>query len=108
MDIKLDISNLQSFVYASDWQDIVQRVQKAHEDLAAGQGEGSEFTGWLDLPSKTEDSFLKELQSLGNKVRKNSDCLISLGIGGSYLGVRATIEFLIADQKLPVYYGGNN
>lgn len=108
MDIKLDISNLKGYVHASDWQNIIQRVQKAHEDLASGQGAGSEFTGWLDLPSKTKDALLNELETLGRQVRKNSDCLISLGIGGSYLGVRATIEFLINDQKIPVYYGGNN
>jgi glucose-6-phosphate isomerase len=108
MDIKLDVSNLKGSIDQNEWQGITLKVQKAHEDLTLRRGPGSEFTGWLDLPSKTEDSFLKELQLLGEDVRKHSDCLISLGIGGSYLGVRATIEFLIADQKLPVYYAGNN
>lgn len=108
MSIKLDISNLKGFVQASDWQNIVPKIQKAHEDLESGQGAGSEFTGWLHLPSETKSNFVKELETLGAQVRRNSDCLVSLGIGGSYLGVRATIEFLIGDQKLPVYYGGSN
>jgi glucose-6-phosphate isomerase len=108
MELKLDIQNLKSFIKDDEWKKVLPKVQKAHEDLTHRQGKGSEFTGWLDLPSKTDDKLLKELTALGEEARKNSDCLISLGIGGSYLGVRATVEFLIRDQKLPIYYAGNN
>jgi glucose-6-phosphate isomerase len=108
MELKLDIQNLKGFVKDDEWKSILPSVQKAHDDLTLRRGKGSEFTGWLDLPSKIEDKLLKELTALGKGARSHSDCVISLGIGGSYLGVRATVEFLIRDQQLPIYYAGNN
>jgi len=108
MSIKLDIGNLKGFVEKEDWEQIIPQVEKAHQELENKKGKGSEFTGWLDLASRTDDALLDELKALGEEVRENSDCLLSLGIGGSYLGIRSTVEFLIADQKLPIYYAGNN
>jgi len=108
MEIRLDTSYLENIISDSEWKKVVLKVEKAHNDLTQRCGAGKEFTGWLDLPSKTKDTLLKELTALGQQVRKESDCILSLGIGGSYLGVRATLEFLICDQKIPVYYAGNN
>ncbi len=108
MELKLDIQNLKGSIKDDQWTRVLPDVQKAHDDLTLRRGKGSEFTGWLDLPSKTEDKLLKELTALGKEARSCSDCVISLGIGGSYLGVRATVEFLIRDQQLPIYYAGNN
>ena len=108
MELKLDLTNLKGFIKDDAWKKVLPKVQKAHDDLTHRQGKGSEFTGWLDLPSQTEDKLLKEITALGEEARRYSDCVISLGIGGSYLGVRATVEFLIADQKLPIHYAGNN
>ncbi|MDD3374469.1 MAG: glucose-6-phosphate isomerase [Candidatus Omnitrophica bacterium] len=108
MDIKFDIKNLDGFIDKNEWKAIEPAVEKAHQDLINKTGQGSDFTGWVDLPSKMSDSLIDELESLGEEVRAHSDCLISIGIGGSYLGVRATMEFLVADQKMPVYYAGNN
>ncbi len=112
--ITFDTSNLKGFVAASNLEKILPQMQKAHEDLERKTGQGAEFTGWVDLPSRIEDSFLKELTSLAKDVQKNSDCLVSIGIGGSYLGIRATLEFLgqscIAKGKgkLPLFYAGHN
>ncbi|MDP8266510.1 MAG: glucose-6-phosphate isomerase [Candidatus Aceula meridiana] len=108
MDIKFDIANLKGFIEKKEWDDIVPQVKKAHEELVNKTGQGSNFTGWLDLASRTDNALLDELKILGEEVRENSDCIISLGIGGSYLGIRATVEFLIADQKIPIHYAGNN
>ncbi len=108
MDITLNIENLKGFVEKKDFDNLFPQVQKAHEDLVNKTGKGSEFTGWIDLPSRIEDSFLDELDQLGQQVRADSDCLISIGIGGSYAGVHASLEFLISEQKLPVYYAGHN
>ncbi len=108
MDIQLDVGNLKSFIEEDRWQQILPQLAKAHEDLSDRKGLGHEFTGWLDLPSRTDDALIDELMSLGEEIRKDSDCLISAGIGGSYLGVRATMEFLIGEQKIPVHYVGNN
>ena len=83
-------------------------LQKAHDELENKTGKGSEYTGWLDLPSRIEDSFLDELTELGQEIRENSDCLLSIGIGGSYVGIHASLEFLISEQKIPVHYAGHN
>lgn len=108
MDIKLDREFLKGFTEDQDYQSILPDIQKAHDQLETKAGQGSEFTGWMNLPSEIEDSFLDEIEQLGAEVRENSDCLVSIGIGGSYIGIRASLEFLIADQKLPVYFAGNN
>ena len=108
MDIKLDLANLKGFVEQKDFDGLKPRIQKAHDDLVNKAGQGAEFTGWLDLPSRIEDNFLDELDQLGQEVRQDSDCLISIGIGGSYAGVHASLEFLISDQKFPVHYAGHN
>ena len=108
MDIQFDIKNLNGFISRDEWEAIEPAVEKAHQDLISKTGKGSEFTGWVDLPSKMSDSLIDELEDLGKEVRAHSDCLVSVGIGGSYLGVRATMEFLVADQKMPIYYAGNN
>lgn len=108
MDIKLNRDNLKGFLEEKDYEDLLPEIQKAHNHLENRTGKGREFTGWIDLPGKIEDTFLDEIDALGAQIRKESDCLLSIGIGGSYVGVHASLEFLIADQKLPVYYAGRN
>jgi glucose-6-phosphate isomerase len=82
-------------------------VKAAHDNLHQGTGLGSEYTGWLNLPSSIPDALIKDITVLAAEVHKNSDCLVSIGIGGSYLGIRATVEFL-GRGKLPIYYAGQN
>lgn len=108
MDIKFDKTNLKGFVEDKDFAELLPEVKKAHEQLEGKTGKGSEFMGWINLPERIKDSFLDDIEALGREVRENSDCLVSIGIGGSYIGIRASLEFLIADQKLPVYFAGNN
>jgi len=108
MSIALDRTNLEGFVSQKDILKIRSKVLKAHDDLESGKGHGAEFTGWKDLPSRTEDSFLEELTALGKEIREGSECLVSIGIGGSYLGIRATLEYLRDASHLPVYYAGHN
>ncbi len=108
MDIQLNTENLNGFVKAEDYAAILPEVTKAHEHLENKTGQGLEFTGWLDLPERTTEAQLDEYIQLGEEVREHSDCVISIGIGGSYIGLRAALEFLISEQKIPVYYAGNN
>jgi len=108
MEIKLDRQYLKEYIDDKDYKELLPQIEKAHNDLENKTGKGADFTGWLDLPQRIEDSFLDELVQLGEEIRENSDCLLSIGIGGSYIGIHASIEFLIADQKLPVYYAGHN
>jgi len=104
--ITLNTDYLKGFVSASELQGIFPSVQRAHDNLHNHKGPGAEFTGWLDLPSRIPDAFIKEINSLASEVHQHSDCIVSIGIGGSYLGIRATVEFL-GCGKLPVYYAGH-
>ena len=104
--ISLNTDYLKGFVSADDLEGILPSVRLAHDNLHKAQGPGAEFTGWLNLPSCIPDALIKDISSLANEVHKNSDCIVSIGIGGSYLGIRATLEFL-GGGKLPVYYAGH-
>ena len=108
MGIQFDTENLKGFVGPNDLDALSERIAKAHDDLENVTGAGNDFTGWLHLPSSIQDSFLDELTALGREIRGRSDCLISIGIGGSYLGIRSTIEFLSGQAEIPVYYAGHN
>src|SRR3989338_4826740 len=110
--ISLDRANLKGFVEQKNLEEILPQIKKAHDDLENKTGKGSDYVGWVHLPSSIKDSFLKELTAFAKDVQKRSDCLISIGIGGSYLGIRATLAAItpgvIAGSRLPVYYVGNN
>ena len=66
----------------------------AEKMLADRSGPGSDFLGWLDLPTKTPKKLVDSIVSAGRELREKADVLICIGIGGSYLGARAAIEFL--------------
>ncbi|MFO7862703.1 MAG: glucose-6-phosphate isomerase [Salinivirgaceae bacterium] len=63
---------------------------------------GNDFLGWIDLPAQTDQAFLDEINETANKLRSNSDVVVVIGIGGSYLGARAVIE----SQKNPFDHNG--
>ena len=108
MSITLDYSYLKGFVEEKDFTSLLPLVEKAHNDLEKKKGPGREFTGWIDLPSRIEDSFLSELEQFGKEVRGHSDCLVSIGVGGSYLGIKAVLDYVRNKVKLPVYFAGHN
>lgn len=108
MSITLNTDYLKGFIQPGDLQTVASQVQEAHQGLHGKTGKGNDFLGWMDLPSKITGDFLNELGALAKEVQSHSDVLISIGIGGSYLGIRSTIEFLGGVTKLPVYYAGHN
>ena len=88
MGIRLDTGYLKDFVSESELNELAPAVAKAHADLHQKTGAGHEFLGWVDLPSKTPDLLIKELSELAKEVAAHSQAIISIGIGGSYLGIR--------------------
>ncbi|NLE64450.1 MAG: glucose-6-phosphate isomerase [Elusimicrobia bacterium] len=108
MAIRLTEEYLKSFVSSDEISALGPQVQKAHQDLHQKTGAGNDFLGWVDLPSKTPDALVAELTALAREVKGHSKAIISIGIGGSYLGIRSTIEFLGGEPSLPVYYAGHN
>ncbi len=69
-------------------------VSLAHEALHEGTGAGSDFLGWLDLPENYDREEFSRIKKSAEKIKSDSDVLLVIGIGGSYLGARAAIEML--------------
>ena len=108
-----DISNVWGSIEFSDLMKMEQRLSQAHTTLAQGTGEGSDFLGWYHLPSHTTEEELDEIQKAANRIRRNSQALVVIGIGGSYLGARAAIEFMNGvmhneTDRVKIYFAGNH
>ena len=108
MSITFDDGNTREFIDAHDRSALAPALVQATQILHSKSGPGSEFTGWLNLPGRIEQKFCTDLKNLAREVQKNSDCLISIGIGGSYLGIRAAVEFLNTTLALPIHYAGHH
>ena len=84
-----------------------EEIEKCHKMLHEGTGEGSSFLGWVNL--KNDDKEIERIKNAAKRINENSDILIVIGIGGSYLGARAVIEALSNPfQNKKVIFAGNN
>ncbi len=92
--IKIDISKILDFVSQDSLKALEPEAKTALEKLEKGTGEGSEYTGWMDLASKTDSGLIAEIKQTADLLRKECDVVVVAGIGGSYLGTRAVIEAL--------------
>ena len=114
--IKLNIDNINNFVSKSTLSSFRNDALRRNKVLHEKSGEGKEFTGWVDLPSKTTDAEIAEIQNFATRFAKNLDTLVVIGIGGSYLGTKAVINALSDNfselQKDPkninVFFAGIN
>lgn len=91
-------------------ESIQKKVNEIHEMIHYKTGKGSDFLGWLDLPENyPKEEFSRVLKS-ADKIRKDSDVLVVIGIGGSYLGSKAGLEFLkvpFENKKLEIVFAGH-
>ena len=94
MAVTLNTKHLSSFVKEQELTAIAPQVQAAHELLENRNGLGNDFLGWLDLPVNYGKEEFARIQAAAKKIQSNSQVLIVIGIGGSYLGARAAIELL--------------
>src|SRR5690625_6532946 len=69
-------------------------VETAHHAIDDKTGAGSDFLGWIDLPTNYDKEEFERIKETAEKIKENSDILLVIGIGGSYLGARAAIEML--------------
>ena len=92
--IKIDYSKLKPFVADKELDEIQWQVDGADKLLREGTGAGSDFIGWLDLPEDYDKEEFARIQKAASKIQSDSEVLIVIGIGGSYLGARAAIDFL--------------
>ena len=94
MSIKVNDKYLSSYINADELRGIQPAVTAAHETLAAKNGLGSDFLGWVSLPKDYDKEEFARIKAAAERIKKNSEVLIVIGIGGSYLGARAAIEAL--------------
>ena len=99
MTVKLNDTYVMPFVDQGELEAIKPEIAKAHKCLLDGNGEGSDFLGWIDLPNNYDKEEYARIKAAAAKIQKKCDVFVVIGIGGSYLGARAVVEFL----KSPVY-----
>ncbi len=116
--IGLDYTNALSFVKETEISYLSPFIKAAHEMLHNKTGAGSDYLGWVDLPKTYDKAEFTRIKAAAEKIRADSDALVVIGIGGSYLGARAAIEALThsfynllpkADRGAPeIYFVGNS
>ncbi len=90
----LNTRYLEQFVSARELSALQPQVTLAHTMLHEGTGLGSDFLGWLDLPVAYDKEEFARIKAAAARIKADTDVLIVIGIGGSYLGARAAIEFI--------------
>lgn len=92
--ISFDCSKAAEFISAEELVHYESIVMNAKETLVQKSGAGNDFLGWIDLPVDYDKEEFARVKSAAEKIKGDSDVLLVIGIGGSYLGARAAIEFL--------------
>ena len=116
--VTFDYSKAASFVSEEEVQSMSKIAESAKELLLSGEGAGNDFLGWVDLPINYDKEEFDRIKKAAQKIQSDSDVLLVIGIGGSYLGARAANEFLNHNffncltkeqRKAPeIYYVGNS
>ena len=99
MAIKFNEKYAMGFVGEHEIEAIKSQVLAAHKTVHEKSGLGNDFLGWLELPENYDKAEFEAIKKAAEKIKKNTDVFIVIGIGGSYLGARAAIEFV----KSPMY-----
>ncbi len=92
--LRLDYSKLGGFVGDKELVQVKGQALAARQTLLEGNGAGNDFLGWVHLPEQYDKEEFARIQAAAAKIRQDSQVLLVIGIGGSYLGARAAIEFL--------------
>ena len=115
MSLKLNTKYLQDFINPDELAGIKAQVEAAAESLHNKTGLGNDFLGWVNLPTDYDKEEFARIKAAAEKIKSNSDILIVIGIGGSYLGARAAIELLksplynnMKKDTPDIYYVGNS
>ena len=115
MSLTLRTKYLEGFVADHEFDAIAPAVTAAHNTLAAKNGPGNDFLGWVELPTDYDKEEFARIKAAAEKIKAKADVLIVIGIGGSYLGARAAIELLkspfynnLKKDTPDIYFVGNN
>jgi glucose-6-phosphate isomerase len=117
-NVTFDYSAAKGFIAESEIKMIEKIAENAKAELLNKTGAGNDFLGWIDLPVNYDKEEFNRIQAAAKKIQQDTEVLLVIGIGGSYLGARAAIEFLRHSfynsvskeiRKTPeIYYVGNN
>ena len=115
MSIKVNDSFLKGFLDESELLAMQSRADSAFSLVKEANGPGSDFLGWSTLPMDYDREEFSRIKIAAEKIRKSCDVLVVIGIGGSYLGARAAIEFVksplynnLKKDTPDIYFAGNN
>ena len=115
MNVKLNDKFTKSFISEEEIVNIKPYAKVAYETVKNKSGAGSDFLGWFDLPENYDKEEFARIKLAAEKIKKSCDVLVVIGIGGSYLGARAAIEFIksplynnLKKDTPDIYYAGNN
>ena len=115
MSVKLTDKYVSSFLTESEIDLYAEKIKNAHTMLHEKSGAGSDFTGWVDLPLDYDKDEFSRIKAAAKKIANDSEILVVIGIGGSYLGARAVIEFIKSQNynalrkgTPAVYFSGNS
>ena len=116
--IRFDYKKASDYVSEHEIEGMKEYVKAAHDMIHNKTAAGNDFLGWVNLPTDYDKEEFERIKKAADKIRKDSDILIVIGIGGSYLGARAAIEMLshtfynsLDKQKRngpAIYYAGNS
>ena len=117
-EVVFDYSRAAEFISAEEMENFKTTVMSAKDTLVNKSGAGNDFLGWIDLPVDYDRDEFARIKKAAAKIQGDSDVLLVIGIGGSYLGARAAIEFLTNSfynvlpkevRKTPeIYFVGNS
>ena len=115
MSLKLNDRFLNGFVSESEIKNMQPFADAAYNLLIEGNGPGNDFLGWVNLPENYDKEEFARIKVAAEKIKKSCDILVVIGIGGSYLGARAAIEFVkspiynnLKKDTPDIYFAGNN
>ena len=115
MALKLNTKYIESFINEDELAGVKSQVELAAATLHNKTGLGNDFLGWLELPENYDKDEFERIKKAAEKIKSNSEILIVIGIGGSYLGARAAIDLLkspfynnLSKDTPDIYFVGNN
>ena len=115
MSLKLNTNYLKDFISDVDYKAIDSEIRASHKTLTEKTGAGNDFLGWVDLPENYDKEEFARIKLAAQKIRSDSEVLVVIGIGGSYLGARAAIEFcksqnynLVCKDTPQIFFSGNS
>ncbi len=115
MSIKFNYGYAKQFIRENDLKGLEAQVESAHNIINSKSGLGNDFLGWVNLPVDYDRDEFARIKKAAEKIRNDTDILIVIGIGGSYLGARAAIEFLkgpyynsLRNGAPEIYFSGNS